>query len=104
MALAAGTLVVTAASARTSTAHWCRQGDPPIYASARTGCALAGRIVTDYVNTWQRSRWCEMQVYSAVIGVPYQIVCHRRRDEAIGTVECHGGSISGIRGRFSADI
>lgn len=51
-ALAASLALVSTASAAQS--HVCRQGDPPITASAHTSCAMAGAMLNTYYNgnTW----------------------------------------------------
>jgi len=98
MALAAGANAATPAPA----AHWCRQGDPPLYASADTTCALAGDVITDYVNVCHELRDCERWVDSPTSRVRYLITCSRRGGRYTGTVYCQGPADTGIWTRFSA--
>jgi hypothetical protein len=44
----AGSLAGAASAQASSGTHWCRQGDPPIQAGARTSCAFAGQVVSRY--------------------------------------------------------
>lgn len=91
-------------SAHAPGVHWCRQGDPPLYASARTGCSLAGRVITDYVNICQESRNCQMRVSSWDSRRPYRVACHRRGSRHSGIVYCHAPAGTGIWVRFWATI
>jgi hypothetical protein len=102
MAAAAG--IVCTASARASAEHLCRQGDPPIYASAATTCGLAGDIVTDYVNVCRESHACSMRVHVASAPSRYRIACRRTGARHTGVVLCTGVPATGIWARFSADI
>lgn len=52
------------AGAATPPALWCKQGDPPIYASADTTCKLAGNVITDYVNVCHEASNCRIHVES----------------------------------------
>jgi hypothetical protein len=51
--------------------HWCRQGDPPIRASWRTSCSLAGGIVSAYYQ--HGGRLSQTWVYSPVTRRSYWI-------------------------------
>lgn len=92
------------AGAATPAAHWCRQGDPPLYASADTVCELAGNITTDYVNVCHELRNCQIRVGSPTSRLLYLITCNRRGGRYAGTVYCQGPVDTGIWTRFSADI
>ena len=100
----AAAAIMPAATARASGAHWCRQGDPPIYASTRTSCRFAGNIVTDYVNVCRESRNCHVRVSSPVMHKRYWITCHRTGASYNRLVYCRGAPRTGIWTRFSADI
>jgi hypothetical protein len=97
-------IMLIAASAQASGAHWCRQGDPPIYASARTSCPFAGNIVTDYVNVCHETRHCHMRVASPVTHRRYRIICDRTGPRYTGSVRCAGARGTGIWTRFSSEI
>lgn len=90
------------AGAATPAAHWCRQGDPPLYASADTVCGLAGKVTTDYVNVCHERRNCQIRVDSPASRMRYLIKCDRRGGRYTGTVYCQGPA--GIWTRFSALI
>jgi len=90
------------AGAATPAAHWCRQGDPPLYASADTTCGLAGNVVTEYVNVCRESDACQMQVEAPTAHARYQITCTRRGSRYAGTVYCTGPAGTGIWTRFSS--
>ena len=92
------------ATARTSGAHWCRQGDPPLYASARTGCRLAGKVITAYVNVCHEFRNCLMRVSSPNSRRRYRVACHRTGGRSSGVVYCEAPAGTGIWTRFSALI
>lgn len=102
--LTAAAAIVPAANAPASGPHWCRQGDPPLYASARTGCGLAGGIVTGYVNVCREARRCEMTVQAPRSRVRYRISCLRTGPRHTGTVHCAGRAGTGVWTRFSAEI
>ncbi len=93
-----------AGAATTPTPHWCREGDPALYASAGTGCGLAGDVVTDYVNVCHDLRACQIQVDSPASRTRYPITCNRRGGRYTGTVYCQGPADTGIWTRFSALI
>jgi hypothetical protein len=97
-AIAPATLV----GAATPAAHWCRQGDPPLYASADTMCGLAGNVITDYVNVCHEMRNCQIRVDSPTSRMHYRITCSRRGSRNTGTVYCQGSGGTGIWTRFSA--
>ncbi len=101
---AAASAVVPGSSALASGPHWCRQGDPPLYASERTGCGLAGKIVTDYVNVCRQSRRCQMTVQAPSSRSRYRISCLRTGSRHIGTVYCTGRAGTAVWARFSALI
>jgi phosphate-selective porin len=92
------------AAAATPAAHWCRQGDPSLYASADTVCELAGNMITDYVNVCHERRNCRMRVDSPTSRMRYRITCNRRGGRYTGTVYCQGPGDTGIWTRFSALI
>jgi hypothetical protein len=92
------------AGAATPAAHWCRQGDPPLYASADTVCELAGNITTDYVNVCHELRNCQIRVASPTSRLLSLITCNRRGKRYAGTVYCQGPVDTGIWTRFAADI
>ena len=92
------------ATARTPGAHWCRQGDPPLYAPARTGCPLAGNLITEYVNVCRESRTCLMRVSSPSSRRRYRVTCHRTGGRYGGIVYCEAPASVGIWARFSALI
>jgi hypothetical protein len=93
------------AGAATPAAHWCRQGDPPLYASANTVCGLAGEVVTDYVNVCHPQLLnCQIRVDSPTSRVRYPITCNRHGSRYTGTVYCEGPADTGIWTRFSALI
>jgi hypothetical protein len=104
-AIAAAAIAVAApATARTSGAHWCRDGDPPLYASARTGCPLAGSMITEYVNICRESRNCLIGASSANSRRRYWVTCHRTGSRYSGIVYCEAPPGAGIWVRFSALI
>ncbi len=90
--------------AATPAAHWCREGDPPIYASAETTCGLAGDVITDYVNVCHELRNCQLSVDLPTPRTRYLITCNRRGSLYAGTVYCQGLAGTGIWTRFSALI
>ena len=92
------------AGAATPAAHWCREGDPAIYASAVTACGLAGNVVTDYVNVCHELSNCQMRVDSPASRVGFLITCNRRGRRYTGTVYCQGPASTNIWTRFSALI
>jgi hypothetical protein len=92
------------AGAAAPAAHWCRRGDPPVYASADTTCGLAGGVITDYVNVCHELRNCQIRVDSVTSPLAYLITCNRRGGRYTGTVYCHGQLDTGIWTRFSALI
>jgi hypothetical protein len=102
--VAAVSTIVPVSSALASGAHWCRQGDPPLYASAHTRCGLAGNIITDYVKVCPGSRRCRMTVQAPSSGKRYRIHCHRTGSGYIGTVYCEGQPGAGVWTRFPAEI
>jgi hypothetical protein len=109
--IAGAVFAALAASAASSAAapagHWCRQGDPPLYASADTTCELAGSVITDYVNVCHESSNCQIRldsttgVDSTTAGSRYVITCTRSGGRYTGTVFCEGPSDTGIWTRFS---
>jgi hypothetical protein len=103
-AAAAAIALAAPATARTPGAHWCRQGDPPLYASARTGCALAGNVITDYVNVCRASRNCLIRVSSPGSRRRYRVTCHRTGGRYSGIVYCEAPAGTGIWAWFSALI
>jgi phosphate-selective porin len=103
-AAAVAVAVTTPATAGTTGAHWCRQGDPPLYASARTECRLAGKVITDYVNVCRESRSCVVRVASSDSRRAYRVTCHRAGRRYSGVVSCTAPPASGIWVRFSAVI
>lgn len=104
VALAAAGLLTPTAVAAASGPHWCRQGDPPLYASARTSCPLAGSIITDYVNVCHKSRECRMMVGWPIARTRYAVTCRRTGPSDAGTVGCDAAVGSGVWARFSSDI
>jgi hypothetical protein len=96
--------VVPAASARTPGAHWCRQGQPPLLASAATTCRSAGDIITAYVNVCHQARDCRLRTYLPDLRVRHRITCHRTGTHRQGFVYCHGPRGEHIWTRFSALI
>jgi len=103
-AAAAAIALAAPATAHTSGAHWCRQGDPPLYVSARTGCPLAGNVITDYVNVCRQSRTCLMRLSSRSSRRRYRVTCHRTGGRYNGIVYCKAPADTGIWARFSALI
>lgn len=104
IALVFGLLLIVSASAQASGSHWCRQGDPPILASARTSCPFAGNIINAYVNVCHERRFCSTRVYSPVTHKRYHITCRWTGSRTFGTVCCQGAPSTGIWTRFSSDI
>lgn len=101
----AGSPAVAASTAHAAPAgHWCREGDPPLYASARTSCPLAGHIITDYVNVCRESAACAMPVDLAAAQKSYRITCTRTGPRYTGLVRCEAPGDSSIWTRFSSDI
>jgi phosphate-selective porin len=92
------------AGAAAPAAHWCRQGDPALYASADTMCGLAGNVITDYVNVCHELRNCQIRVDSPTSRMRYLITCNRRGSRYTGTVYCQGPVDTGIWTRFPALI
>lgn len=90
------------AGAATPAAHWCREGDPPLYASAGTACGLAGNVITSYVNVCHEVSSCQMQVDAPASRTRYLIRCNRSGSRYTGTVYCQGPADTGIWTRFSA--
>lgn len=93
--------VAPTGSAATPAAHWCRQGDPPLYASADTTCELAGNLITDYVNICHDASNCRIWVDSPTQRIGYAITCDRRGGRFTGTVFCEGPVDTGVWTRFS---
>ncbi len=89
------------AGAAAPAAHWCRQGDPRLYASADTTCALAGDVITDYVNVCHGSSNCQIRVGSPTPHIRYAITCNRHGGRYTGTIFCKGPADTGIWTRFS---
>lgn len=85
--------------------HWCRQGDPPIFATKWTSCSFAGAVVTKYANRYPTQ---PKQVYFGVRSKThklYRVGC--RRDGApntTGTITCWGPRGTRIWMKFSASI
>jgi hypothetical protein len=104
IAIILGLSLAGSASAQASGSHWCRHGDPPILASARTSCPLAGNIINAYVNVCNESRVCRARVYSPVTHRRYSITCRSTGSHIYGTVRCQGAASTGISTRFSSDI
>jgi hypothetical protein len=102
IAAVVGTGAGAGAGAATPSAHWCREGDPPIYASAGAACGLAGNVVTDYVNLCHEVSKCQIQVDLPASRVRYPITCNRTGSRYTGTVYCQGPADTGIWTRFSA--
>lgn len=96
--------VVPTASAHAPGAHWCRQGQPPLLASAATTCRSAGKIITGYVNVCHEARDCRLHLYLGHPRVRYRITCHRTGTRLNGSVYCHGPARRHIWTRFSALI
>lgn len=96
--------IVPTASARTSGAHWCRQGQPPLLASAGMTCTSAGKIITAYVNVCHEARDCRLRMYLPDPRVRFRITCHRTGSHRRGFVYCHGPLGKHIWARFSAVI
>lgn len=91
------------AGAAAPSSHWCREGDPALYASADTACGLAGNVITDYVNVCHGLRNCQIRVDSPTSRMGYVVVtCTRRGPRYVGTVYCRGPADTGIWTRFSA--
>jgi len=104
-AIAVAAITVAApATARMSGTHWCRQGDPPLYASARTGRPLAGTMITEYVNVCRESRNCLIGASSPNSRGRYRVTCHRTGSRYSGIVYCGAPPGAGIWVRFSALI
>jgi hypothetical protein len=93
-----------AAGSQSSQGHWCRQGDPALYASMQTPCRLAGNIITDYVNVCHESASCQLRVNSPVSLNGYRVACRRAGTRDAGTVYCHGTTGTGVWTRFSSLI
>lgn len=85
-------------------AHWCREGDPPLYASASTACGVAGNMIAGYVNVCHERRNCQIQVDAPASRMRYRTTCNRRGGRYTGTVYCQGPPDTGIWTRFSALI
>lgn len=96
--------IVPATAAHTPGAHWCRQGQPPLLASAATTCRYAGKIITAYVNICHEARDCRLHVYLPDSRVRYRITCHRTGTHRHGFVDCWGPVGKHIWTRFSAVI
>jgi len=91
-----------AGAAPAAAGHWCRQGDPPLYASADTTCGLAGNVVTDYVDVCHESRDCQIRVDSPTSRMRYLTTCNRSGGRYPETVYCQGPTGTGIWTRFPA--
>jgi hypothetical protein len=93
-AIAALSLIAVAPAAAGGN-HWCRQGDPPILASARTSCSFAGTAYTDWVQQGTKRYWRGYST-SPITHRRYLITCRRtsHRDWSSNTVTCTG--INGI--------
>lgn len=83
----------SAASARN---HWCRGGDPPIYASGRTSCGFAEGIASAWYSTCGGQGTCVRRVRSPVTHRRYRITCYFG-----DLVTCSG--VNGIRASFSGN-
>lgn len=96
--------IAPSASAHTPGAHWCRQGDPPLRASAATTCRDAAKIIDAYVNICHEARHCRIQLTLAEPRVRYWITCRRTGSHRNGFVYCHGPARTHMWTRFSAVI
>jgi hypothetical protein len=96
--------IAPAASAHTPGAHWCRQGQPPLLASAATTCRDAGAIITAYVNRCHEAGHCRLHAYLPDRRARYRITCHRTGTHRRGFVYCWGPVGKHIWTRFSAVI
>ncbi|HXD55807.1 MAG TPA: hypothetical protein VN618_13710 [Solirubrobacteraceae bacterium] len=95
----------TGAGAAAPSGHWCREGDPPLYASPDTSCELAGNVTTTYVNVCRELSRCPIRVAaSPTSSTRYPITCTRRGGRYTGTVYCQGPAGTGIWTRFSAPV
>lgn len=102
--LIATIVLASGAGAAAPAAHWCRQGDPPLYVSADTTCELAGNVITDYVNICHELSSCQIGLDSPTTPIRYLITCRRRGTRYTGTIYCQGPAATGIWTRFSALI
>jgi len=106
-ALAVALTIVAAAPAagsESSQGHWCRQGDPALYASMQTTCQLAGNIITDYVDVCHKSAACQLRVNSPAPLRDYRISCSRTGSRDAGTVYCYGTTGPDVWTRFPSLI
>jgi hypothetical protein len=102
--MAVAVALAAPAMAGAAGSHSCREGDPPIEASARTSCPMAGAIVNAYANRRGPSSGGEWagRVRSPVTGRRYWIACTRTGGRSSGTVRCRGEGRTGIWARFSS--
>jgi hypothetical protein len=89
--LAAGLLALPVASAQAG--HWCRGGDPALYASDRTSCPFAARVYSKYASRYAPDRRGVMRVWSPTTHNTYR-VSYRRGDRNI--VVFRGRASTGI--------
>lgn len=111
-ALLIGAVVIAAfvpaagvSAAASPVGHWCREGDPPLYASANTTCELAGNVITTYVSACQELSRCPIRVAASPASrTHYSITCTRRGGRPTGTVYCQAPAGTGIWTRFSTPV
>jgi hypothetical protein len=96
-----GVLLPLTGTAYASGPHWCRQGDPPILASANTSCPFGGKIIDAWARADQRGYWAG-RVYSPVTHRRYWIACSAHGYPS-PTMFCQSYGTN-IWARFSADL
>ena len=88
-AIAAVSLIAVAPAAARGN-HWCRQGDPPILASANTSCSFAGNVYSTWVQQGTTRLWRKHVLAGSYDW--YVITCRRTsyRRWSENTVTCTG--------------
>ena len=102
--LVAITAITITSSAHASTgAHWCRGGDPPLYASLHTSCPFAGATITAYAQAGQARYW-RGWVRSPITRGRYLMSCAKHGYGWTGSVSCSEVGHPDVWTRFSSDI
>ena len=90
--------LAVAGPAAASRNHWCRNGDPPVLASASTSCAFASNALSRYYQA-RGSHYLRARVYSPVTHKSYVLTYRRGGGRWSGDVTATGPN--GIWLRFN---
>ena len=95
----AGFALAVAGPAAASGNHWCRQGDPPVLASAKTSCPFAMNAGTRYYQSAGGRHYFRAWVRSPVTHKSYLLTYRRSGGRLGGDVTATG--TNGIWLRFN---